>query len=180
MSQQTQWVTLVLLGLMGCAGVGGGSDTGSIAADDTASGGGSVYTAQAGAWTLATASIVLDECDVGSQMASGGEEPMTLALTDEGADLTFDDGDPWVCVQAGNALSCVEQETEETDLTGDGVDVVISGSISLSGTLTSSTAMNLSLRADRRCEGTDCDAYASVEGITLPCTTTLSSTATAD
>jgi hypothetical protein len=171
-------MTLMILSLLGCAGVGGGADTGST--DDTAGGGGTLYTAQEGAWTLATASIVLDECDLGSQMASGGEEPMTLALTDEGADLTFDDGDPWVCTQAGNTLSCVEQETEETDLTGDGVDVLISGSISLSGTLTETTAMNLSLSAARRCEGTDCDAYASVEGLTLPCTTTLSSTATAD
>ena len=178
MRQQTQWVILMLFGMVGCTGVGPGSDTG--VTDDTGGGGGTVYTAQEGAWTLATASIVLDECELGSQMASGGEEPMTLALTDEGAELTFDDGDPWVCTQAGNTLTCVEQETEETDLTGDGVDVLISGSISLSGTLTSTTAMNLSLSADRRCEGADCDAFASVEGLTLPCTTTLSSTATAD
>jgi hypothetical protein len=155
-----------------------GSDTGS-SADDSADDG-TIYTAQEGDWTLAPATIEQDECGLGSQLASGDAQPLTVAASSAGLVLTFEGMDGWSCTQSGNSLACEDQVTEESDYSGNGLDAVISGGLGLSGKLSSNTRMSLNLSAFFICEGEDCDAVVEAEGLDVPCTTILSSVATVD
>ena len=173
-NRMAPWLVLCLLGCTDKVG----TDTGST--DDDSDDDGTIYTAQEGSWTLAPATIEQDECGLGSQLASGDEQPLTVASSSAGLVLTFEGMDGWDCSQTGNALDCEDQLTEETDFSGNGLDAVISGNMGLSGNLSSNTSMKLNLSAFFVCEGEDCEPVVEAEGLDVPCTTILSSVATAD
>ena len=68
----------LVLGLMACTDKSG-QDTGS--GSDSGAAGNTVYTVQEGDWTLAPATIALDECELGSDLASGDEESLTITAS---------------------------------------------------------------------------------------------------
>jgi hypothetical protein len=164
---------ILMMSLMACTDKSttdsGGDDTG---------GASSSFAAEEGIWTLAPASVVLDECDIGANLASNSEEIFAVEATATGVDLIFDGSDPWECTQSGNDLTCPEQ-ISVTDWTVEGFDAVVSFSLALGGSLTSNTSMDMTLSGSYSCEGAECLPVAEAEGLTVPCTTTASSTATA-
>ena len=170
--------TLGLLGLwfLGAC-TGGASDTGS---DDGFDGDGDTgHTAQEGNWTLAPAIVVKDECSVGDRLASQDEEPMIFSYADVGLEIEFEGMEPWECTQTGNQLTCNEV-VSETDYNKNGIDALILETLSLGGVLSSSVEMELQLTLSHSCDGSDCQALIAADGLDIPCTTELTSTATAD
>ena len=166
-------VFLWMLG--GCSG--SAFDTGST--DDRGDESSSSHTAQEGNWTLAPASVVQDECSVGDQLASQNEEPMMVSQVEGGLEIEFEGMEPWTCSQSANDLTCNEVVTE-TDYNENGIDALILETLSLDGILTSSVKMEMRLTLSYSCEGADCQALITADGLDIPCSTELTSIATAD
>jgi hypothetical protein len=176
----------LLLSLSGCTGKYESDDTGgSSDGGDGSDGTGGDISPALGHWTSIDEEITNDTCgftmDSGSPVggytladAGGGAYAVTLDADDPSAEVET------TCTLSGAAISCEPGELVQ-DGTSDGVDLIATLSIELSGAFQDNRSMDGAAHFSAECEGADCDLLISSDGFaTLPCGMDLSFSSTAD
>ncbi len=164
---------LLIAGITAC-GDKGGDDSGGSSDGGGAYGG--AFSPQEGHWTTTSNSFPKDSCGfTGASDGGAGEDGFTLTQV---AELTFEvqfdtpDEDGWdllTCTLSEMDWACA-QNTATNDLTGDGVDAVLSSSQDVAGSFLSATSLTGGATVNVDCSGDDCDIMASVLGLdSFPC-----------
>ena len=173
----------LLLSLSGCTGKYESDDTGG--SSDGGDGAGGDISPALGHWNTVDEVSTNDTCGftTESESAVGG---YTLAQAGGSAySVTLDADDPsaaieTTCTLSGASISCEPGELVQ-DGTSDGVDLIVTLSIELSGIFQDSRSMDGAAHFSAECEGADCDLLISSDGFAaLPCGMDLDFSATAD
>lgn len=123
------------------------------------------FAPEEGEWQPTLGATVVDECGFGDLSDGEQEDPFSLTL---GEDDTFTFGDT-ECTLDGADFSC---DVDPIVTPIDGLDATLTTNTNNSGTFDGSDMATGTSTTNITCEGADCEAFASVAGLTLPCTST--------
>ena len=170
--------TLLLMTAVGCSGKS--DDTATDTDTDTDSSG--AFTPTEGSWTETSNETISDTCGFGDDGDTGGEEPSTImvTMTDEDSFSFVVDGDmTFECDLTDQTFACTG-EPEEMDMSGDGLNAVMTITGTVVGEFESADSVTLTYTNSVDCEGDDCQTMADWAGTSFPCEFSGTVTATAD
>jgi hypothetical protein len=159
----TRWTLLPLLALTSLIACGDKSD------DDDDDDDGDVVTPQEGVWQSSEASVVSDTCGFDGGDDTGAEDDLvTITMTGDDTFTVVGSDVDMACALSGSSFSC-DGGADVTDLSGEGLDAILTVATTFSGTLSSSTEGSMEGRIDATCEGADCETLSEIAEIPLPC-----------
>ncbi|MFH1466954.1 MAG: hypothetical protein ABIO70_21405 [Pseudomonadota bacterium] len=135
-----------------------------------------------GRWAYDEGELMEDSCGMDDGTTGDNDGGFALANTGPGTFTVVPDdgGDPIACTITGMDFDCTPRLQEEEDLSGDGLDAVITVTVAPSGTFLSASSMEGFQNGLADCAGTDCDRVEVHSGLDFPCTLVVSFTAEAE
>jgi hypothetical protein len=137
-----------------------------------------------GEWSYQGLEYTADTCGAGelatTSVATLEALVLTMALTDEGFEVSLPGGDPVAMVQDGNDFSGTTGLTwdvttwEDADGNDVEADLVLNMDATLSGTFSDENTASFTAELEGTCEGEECEDYMGVNGVQEnPCSATL-------
>lgn len=134
-----------------------------------------------GRWNGGDYVVEEDSCGLFEGAGSTELDVYTLSLDDGGfnLDVTVDEVSvSWDCSLDGQDFDCPEQLILYEDLSSQGADATLTGMAGVEGSFSSTTSASFQVHATVSCTGEDCDLAATLAGVSLPCSATVSQPAT--
>lgn len=157
------WTLILAAASMGLVACVDGKDGDSAGGDD------GDFAPSEGDWSSDSGALITDECGIFGEDDTGDTtDTLTVTATGEGTFTIVGDGTDLSCTLSGKDFTCDPQIVVE-DLTAK-ADIIVTTTLSVSGSFTSETEGAAILSATIGCEGGDCGLFESKLGTTMPCT----------